>query len=58
VPLYVIARVPVVVTGEPETDRKAGTVCAIAVTVPVLNNGVFAISKFRRVKYCRSSVTV
>lgn len=35
VPLKVIAKVPLVVTGEPVTERKAGTVAATLVTVPV-----------------------
>ena len=35
VPEYVIAKVPDVVIGLPDTDRKAGTVAATEVTVPV-----------------------
>ena len=34
VPERVIARVPLVVIGDPETERKAGTVCETEVTVP------------------------
>jgi hypothetical protein len=35
VPDRVIASVPLDVIGEPETDKKAGTVAATLVTVPV-----------------------
>jgi len=36
VPEYVIAIVPLVVMGTPETDRNAGTVASTEVTVPPL----------------------
>jgi hypothetical protein len=37
VPDNVTARVPLLIIGDPETDKKEGTVSATEVTVPVLN---------------------